>query len=30
MRLTSDLEMPVLLPSASTRASTFRVEMPPV
>jgi hypothetical protein len=30
MRLTSDLEMPLAPPSASTRASTLRVEMPPV
>ena len=30
MRLTSDLEMPLAPPSASTRESTFRVEMPPV
>jgi hypothetical protein len=29
MRLTSDLEMPLAPPRASTRASTFRVEMPP-
>jgi hypothetical protein len=29
MRLTSDLEMPLLPPRASTRASTLRVEIPP-
>jgi len=27
--LTSDLEMPLAPPSASTKASTLRVEMPP-
>ena len=30
MRLTSDLEMPLVPPRASTRASTLRVEMPGV
>ena len=30
MRLTSDLEMPLSPPRASNRASTLRVEMPPV
>ena len=29
MRLTSDLEIPLAPPSAPTRASTFRVEIPP-